>query len=196
MTDKDFEELESIPAEERARLLGHKETFSLGNDHMAMIVELLADDDAKLGRIMRDLVQFMTTGENVLLDNIDESDRIGKHVRLLLYDDCKHFNDRWLLTSYRSSKHRKKPETDESSDDGSVEQDHTASVDGYPSSEEVITFALERWQGSMSIDEVKRIAGRWYDSMTKNHWQDDRHEKVRDWRSLLNTYVDKAWRKR
>jgi len=198
MTDKDFEELEQIDPNERARLLEHKNCFTLGNEHMAMIVnDLLADDDAKLGRIMRDLVTLMTTGENALLDNIDKSDRIDKTARKLLYDDCRHFTDRWLLTSYHSSKHRKKhSETEENTADDDQSDQGDASVDGFPPIDTVLSYAVFKWGGSMKHDEIERATKRWYDKMTKNHWHDDLNEPVKEWRKVLDTYLNGVWSKR
>lgn len=202
MTDKDYEVLESIDPSERARLMKNKKTFKLGNEHMDMIAnDLLADDDAKFGKIMRDLVTFVTTGENSLIDNIDESDKIDKTARRLLYDDCCNFTKQWLLKSYTNSQNAKKPRKTsknqyvEEAAENTAEEDHE-SGDGHPSLDEVKGTALFNWQGSLPVDEIERIAARWYESMTKSNWRDDHGEDVKDWRALLDTYLSQAWKKR
>lgn len=191
MTDKELEELEEMDPEERARLLSHKDTFALSCRHLDIIVnDLFRDDDAKLARLIRDLVAFNVDGTNDLLDNIDDQDNADRTARKLLYDDCKVFIDKWLLTSWHNALNRR------GKTKASNEQDQEQSTGDtgryYPTLEEVKQEVVNCLGGVP--DEVRNeIAEKWYQSETKQHWRDDRGKPLEHWRKVCDTYCNKVY---
>lgn len=193
MTDKELDELESIDPQERARLLERKDTFVLSSSHLDIIVnELLRDDDVKLARLIRDLVAFNVTGDNALIDNLDETDSADRTARKLLYDDCKVFIGKWLLKSIHNANNRKGKTKDSAS---AIASDTSQSDDDdgqHPTINEVKDYA-KLTQGGLSDAEVAEIVSKWYDKETKSHWLDERGEPVRNWRKVFESYAQKAW---
>lgn len=187
MTSKDLDDLEQIPPEERARLLSHKDTFALSSRHLDIIVnDLFRDDDAKLAKLIRDLVAYNVDGSTALIDNIDDQDNADRTARKLLFDDCNVYIGKWLLTSWHNAQNRRgKTKTAEGQD---------TEPEGYhPTLEEVKQEAVNN---GITGDMADEIARQWYDSETKRHWQDDKGNPLEHWRKVFSTYCNATWLKK
>lgn len=194
MTDKEIEELEQLDPSERARRLERKDTFALSKQHMDIIThDLLPDDDAnniRLAKIIRDLVATCVDGTTDLLDNCDQGDPADRTARRLLFEDYKQYTNSWLLKSIHTAQNRqgktKAPQPDDTEQDD--QQDH-------PSLNEIKDYARLKCLGGVSDDMIEQVSRNWYDSMTKNHWLDDRGDPIKRWRSVFERYCQKAWLK-
>lgn len=202
MTDKDREELEQLSAEERAERLARKGSFPLGNEHMRLITQdLLPDDDAsniKLGKIVRDLVSLYVDGTADLTENIDESDPADKVARKLLYDDCKHFTDAYLVKSLHYSQNRQGKTKDRTDEIQNTEQNDDQSVK-HPALSEVLDLAhMPEYLGGKGLtdDEVDQIATNWFTSQNENGWRDEHGDLIRNWKKRFQKYCQKTLIKR
>ena len=189
--------VEQMSAEERARRLERRKTFQLGIANMSMIVNtLLADDDAKLGRIVRDLVNFNATGEMSLIENGNKKDKIDMAVRELLYNDCTNLVNAYLRQVVQNSLNRQgisKPNAVEEGEAPTSQENES----GIPSVDDVVKAAIDEWGNGASRltnDKVKELATRWREQTMKNHWRDDRGEPIQHWKPLLSAYIDRVWR--
>jgi hypothetical protein len=197
MTDKDFDELEQLDAEERARLLSRRDTFVLSSEHLDIICNKLFsnDDDGnlKLGRILRDLVSFNIDGTTELIDGGDKNDRADLGARELLYGDCKRYIDKWLLTSLHNAKNRQ-GKTKASAEEQAQETD-TQTDAGQPTLGDVLDYARGLTdQYNTPIGKLEMVARKWHEDHKKHHWRDDDGKPIKDWRSLLKRYLDGQWR--
>lgn len=197
MTDKDREELERLPAEERAERLARKRSFQLDNEHLRLITEdLIPDDDAgniKLAKIIRDLVSFCVDGTADLTENIDEGDPADKVARKLLYDDCQYFADAWLLRSLRNTQNRQGKTKDRTDESQNTEQNDDQSVK-HPTSSEVLDLAhMPEYLGGKELpdDEVDQIATKWFTSQNENGWRDEHGDPIRNWKKRFQKYCQK-----
>lgn len=194
MTDKEIEELEQLDPGERAKRLSHQDTFALSKQHMDIIThDLFPDDDAsniKLARIIRDLVSTCVDGTTDLLDNRDESDSADRTARRLLFEDHMQYTNHWLLKSIHTAQNRqgKTKASQVEPEDGQDDQDH-------PSLNEIKDYARLKCLGGVPGDMIEQVSRNWYDSMTKNHWLDDRGDPIKRWRSVFERYCQKAWLK-
>lgn len=194
MTDKDFDELEQLDAEERARLLSRRNEFVLNNDDLETICNTLFDDsdksNAKLGKILRDLVAFNIDGTTELIDGGDKSDRIDQSARKILYNDSKRYIDKWLLTSLHNAKNR------QGKTKASAEEEQTQETDaGQPTQGDVMDYArglADKY--NTPPGRMEMLARKWHEDHKKHHWRDDDGKPIKDWRSLLKRYLDGQWR--
>lgn len=197
MTDEEKDELEQLDSEDRIKRLDRKDAFQLNNEHMDIICNVLFsnddDGDRKIGKIMRDLLAFNVDGTTDLIDNGDPKDSADMTARRLLMNDAIAYQNKWLLRSLHNSQNRqgKTKEHDEQVDEQSTD---TTSDSGCPTMGDVMSYA-HMILGGVPEMQVDSIARNWYDNMTKNHWCDDRGEKIRNWRKVFESYCDSAWRK-
>lgn len=201
MTDNERDLLNQLSDEERGERLARKDAFSLGNEHMDIIINsLLPDSDAnniKLGKIIRDLVAYNVDGTTDLIDNGNEQDNADMTARRLLLADAKRFQDAWLIRSIRNTNNRLgKTKAGEHEEDHATskpvtyEKDYTED-EGYPELGDVYEFAKLKL-GGIPDDEVKEIVRKWYNNMTKNHWQYN-GEKIHNWRGVFSKYANQTW---
>lgn len=194
MTDKDFDELEQLDAEERARLLSRRDTFVLSSEHLDIICNKLFsnDDDGnlKLGRILRDLVSFNIDGTTELIDGGDKNDRADLGARELLYGDCKRYIDKWLLTSLHNAKNR------QGKTKASAEEEQTQETDaGQPTQGDVVDYARGLAdQYNAPPGRMEMLARKWHEEHTQSHWRDGKGNPIKNWRDLFNKYIDGLWR--
>lgn len=198
MTDNELDELEALDPKERARLLSRKEQFVISNKTADIIVnDLFRDDDAKLGKVFRDLVAFNVDGTTDLIDNVDDQDTSDRTARHLLYNDCKAFIDRWLLTSRHNASNRKgktKNKDDQTAKNEITEQPQASDKDDQdrPTLDDIKHYSVMILGGEPQ--EVReQLSERWYSNMTKSHWQDDRGEPIRNWHKVFKAYCDRSW---
>lgn len=193
MTDKELDEIDALTPEERSRIFGRKDTFALNKNHMSIIVnDLLRDDDAKLGRIMRDLVAFNIDGTTDLVDNVDEHDPADRTARHLLYDDAVVLINHYMLTALHNSHggKRSKSKNADAETDGEQVQDNDR-----PTLGDICDFAT-MCLGGVPEEEQKKISRQWYDSMTKHHWLDDKGVQIHEWRKVFEKYAKQTWLKK
>lgn len=194
MTDKDFDELEQLDAEERARLLSRRDTFVLSSEHLDIICNKLFsnDDDGnlKLGRILRDLVSFNIDGTTELIDGGDKNDRADLGARELLYGDCKRYIDKWLLTSLHNAKNR------QGKTKASAEEEQAQETDAeQPTQGDVIECArglADKY--NTPPGRMEMLARKWYEEHTESHWRDNRGNPIKNWRDLFDKCIDGLWR--
>ena len=193
MTDKDFDELEQLDAEERARLLSRRNEFVLNNDDLETICNTLFDDsdksNAKLGKILRDLVAFNIDGTTELIDGGDKNDRIDQSARKILYNDSKRYIDKWLLTSLHNAKNRRgktKAPDEEQAQEADAQQ---------PTQGDVMEYARGLAdQYNTPPGRMEMLARKWHEEHTQSHWRDDKGNPIRKWRDVLKSYLEALWR--
>lgn len=193
MTDKDYDELEQLDPEERARLLSRKEEFVLNNKHLSDICNTLFDDSdestLKLGRILRDLVAFNVDGTTDLIDNGDKNDRVDRYARVSLYDDSKRYIDNWLLTSLHRAQNRR------GKTKASAEEEQTQETDtGQPTQGDVIEYAqVLADQYNAPPGRMEMLARKWHEEHTQSHWRDDKGNPIKNWRDYFDSYLKTLW---
>lgn len=195
MTEKEREELEALTGEERARRWSHTPTFALDKEHMDIVCNLFADDDAgniKLGKILRDLVAFNTGSDlQALLANGDKNDRQDRSARRILQKDALALQDSWLLISLQGTKNRQ-GKTKAVQEAPEAESTNSTTENGRPTLEEVVAYT-NMCLGGVNASEQEQIARQWYNKVTKNHWCDQNGEPIREWRTVFEKYATKAW---
>lgn len=202
MTDKDRDELDQLTGEERAKRLARKDAFQLDNEHMRLITQdLFPDNDAgniKLAKVIRDLVAFCVDGTADLTERIDEKDPADRVARKLLYDDARRFTNAWLLRSLHATQNRQGKTKAKPSESQDAEPDDPQNA-SRPSESEVLDLArMPEYLGGKGLpdDEVDRIARNFYASQNDNGWQDERGERIRNWRKVFQRYCQRALVKR
>lgn len=193
MTDKDFDELDQLDPQERARLLSHRNEFVLNNEHLGTICNTLFDDsdesNLKLGRILRDLVSFNIDGTTELIDGGDKNDRVDRCARELLYNDCKRYIDNWLLTSLHRAQNRRgktKAPDEEQEQETDTEQ---------PTQGDVMVYARGLAdQYNTPPGRMEMLARKWHEEHTQTHWRNGKGNPIKNWRDLFNKYIDGLWR--
>ena len=195
MTDSEREELEQLSAEERARLLGHRDTFTLSKAHMDIICNrLFSDDDEgnlKLGRLIRDVVAFNIDGTTDLLDHGDQQDHAAMGARGLLYDDCRLYLDHWLLKAIHNAQNRR-GKTKDAKDVQEQEQDPNTDT-GHPTLGDVMDYARLDALGGVPEEQLQKISRNWYKNVTAKHWYDDKGDPIREWRTVFKAYCQQAF---
>ena len=205
MTDNERDLIDQLSDEERGERLARKDSFSLGNEHMDIIINnLLPDNDAnniKLGKIIRDLVAYNVDGTTDLIDNGNKQDSADMTARRLLLADAKRFQEAWLIRSIRATNNRKgKTKASEGKASKKREEAHSmpaidaSNEEGHPEISDVYEFAKFKL-GEVDPDEIKDIVSKWYSNMTKNHWQYD-GKPIDNWRAVFSIYANKTWLKK
>ena len=205
MTDNERDLIDQLSDEERGERLARKDSFSLGNEHMDIIINnLLPDNDAnniKLGKIIRDLVAYNVDGTTDLIDNGNKQDSADMTARRLLLADAKRFQEAWLIRSIRATNNRRgKTKASESKATKKPEEARSipaidaSNEEAHPEIDEVYKHAKLKL-GGVDDEELKDIVSKWYSNMTKNHWQYN-GEQIHNWRGVFDAYANKAWVKK